>query len=428
MEIIVLCAIYLVELACYQVGLRILFDVEQKLVTGMIVGIILPVMIGIIPIETSGKNVLVTFVVMGITFLTMKGKWVEKIARIAFILVFVSCLEDIVVSLGNGIADDFKYLGMKICTLICLFIILFIQRTGSVHKTVHINPFIYLIIGVVASSMMFCLAVLNYVKPYVENERYVVLCNILNVSVHVSIFFMVVFVIYIKNTHERMEQLLKTEQMLKETQISYYRQLLVKEENTRKYRHDMNNHLIYIQELLGKKRMDDALHYLENLQGIFKSIQNIYYVTGNEMVDAIMNYFFQMLPDSVTVKIAGKCPLEFDMDDTDICTIFSNILQNVVEEIINNELLNAEIVICIEKGKEYVEYQIKNSMSGKTVIEMGRNGLPSTSKADKKNHGIGLVNVKTAVERNRGKFSWRQEEEYFCTDIILPIKNTHSRS
>ena len=53
---------------------------------------------------------------------------------------------------------------------------------------------------------------------------------------------------------------------------------------------------------------------------------------------------------------------------------------------------------------------------------INKNGLPRSNKSDKKNHGIGMGNVKKAVERNNGKFEWYQEKEYFGVSIILPIK------
>ncbi len=61
------------------------------------------------------------------------------------------------------------------------------------------------------------------------------------VAISISIFLLVIFVVYIKNTNERMEQLLKTERLLKESQVNYYKRSLRKEADTRKYRHDMIN-------------------------------------------------------------------------------------------------------------------------------------------------------------------------------------------
>lgn len=243
----------------------------------------------------------------------------------------------------------------------------------------------------------------------------------MDIVICIGVYLLVLFVIYIKNAHERMERLLKTEQLMKESQVNYYKQLLKKESETRKYRHDMVNHLVYLQEVLKNNQAENARKYVEDILGGFKRIQNTYYVTGNEMVDTIMNYFLGMLPESVDIEIHGKYPVELAMEDIDICTIFANVFQNAVEEIIENPIQEAAVQVEITKGKQYVEYKIKNSIY--TDIVIGRNGLPKSGKADKKNHGIGMVNVKETIERNEGRFQWCQKEGFFCVALTLPIKN-----
>jgi len=198
---------------------------------------------------------------------------------------------------------------------------------------------------------------------------------------------------------------------------------LKKEADTRKYRHDMVNHLIYIQEILSQERTKYAQNYLFNILGRFKKIQSTYFVTGNDMIDIIMNYYFNMLSGDVNIIISGKCPVIIDMEDIDVCTIFSNIFQNAVEEIIENNIKDASIIIEIQKGQQYVEYIIKNSLVSEiTEKTIDKNGLPKSHKLDKRNHGIGMVNLKNTVERNHGIFKWNQKNGYFVINVTLPIK------
>ena len=42
MSIVILCGIYLAELACYQLGIRILFEARQKTKLWMMIGILFP--------------------------------------------------------------------------------------------------------------------------------------------------------------------------------------------------------------------------------------------------------------------------------------------------------------------------------------------------------------------------------------------------
>lgn len=433
MEILLLCGIYLVETVCYQFGIRLLFEVRHRAKAGIILclGIFLPVLIGFLPIEVSGKNVLVSLSVIGVTFVSMEGNVKEKCVRLVLVFLLLICFDDMFTYLCREIfvrintihINNLEYLMSKICTSLSVILLNIVKMKISLFKKDHIDSVIYFIIGIIGVSMMVCLTLLNHVKLFLIDGKFWILCNVLNVVIHISIVLLVAFIIYIKNTHERMEQLLKTEQLLKESQVNYYKQVLKKETDTRQYRHDMVNHLLYLQGLLNSQKEEDAQIYLASMLGGFNKIQCIYFVTGNEMIDTIMNYFIGMLPDSVDIIITRKCPIELDVKDTDICTIFSNVFQNAVEEIITNNMSKAQIIVDVVKGKRYVEYRVKNSLSTKIDdTNVNKNGLLKTRKLDQRNHGIGMANVKKAVEQNHGSFKWFQEEGYFCVSIVLPIK------
>lgn len=425
MEILLLLGIYLVELLCYQIVLRMLFQMKVTTKKWMILGAGLQIVIGVLPVNMAGKIFLVTFSSFCIMLISFSGKIAEIIIRLVLSLLLMACIEDIVIYPFEKLFD-INYLSClcaKGCTFMIVLLMYNLKQKFGVLKSIHINSAIYFIIGVFILLMLFCLGILNQVSTYFPNSRYVMLCNILNITIIVSIFLLAMFVIYIKQTHERMEQLLKTEKLLKESQVNYYKQILKKEVDTRKYRHDMINHLVYVQEILNQNRIDDAQQYLANILGGFKKIQSSYYTTGNEMLDTIMNYFFGMLSSNVRIEIKGKCPVVFDMEDTDVCTIFSNVFQNAVEEILENNIKKASIVVEVCKGQQYVEYKIKNTLF--TEIDnscIDKCGLPKSRKSDKLNHGIGMVNMKSTVERNHGKFEWYQNEGYFGVRIILPIK------
>ena len=432
MEIIILCGIYLAELTCYYFGLRILFEIQQKSKAWMAAGILFPVIIGSLPIEDAAwKNVLVTFSVIGIMFVSIEGTILEKGVKLILFNLLFECINSVftrldgkfLVEINNIYVDNEKYFALKCIIAISIVILNLVKNQMKKFKYPHIKSIIYFVIGIIAISMLICLGIFNQIFIYFSDKRFDFLYSLLNITVLFSIFFLAIFVVYIKNTHEEMEQLLKTEQLLKESQVNYYKQILKKEPDTRKYRHDMTNHLVYLEELLSKKKIEESNRYLESILGGFRKIQNTYYVTGNEMVDTIMNYFFAMLSENVTIKIIGRCPIRFDMEDTDVCTIFSNIFQNAVEEITENKLENAKIIIKVQKGKSYAEYVIKNSMSAQIKKEnIDKNGLPKSHKSDKRNHGIGMLNLKHTVEKNCGSFQWYQEEDYFCVNIILPIQ------
>lgn len=75
--------------------------------------------------------------------------------------------------------------------------------------------------------------------------------------------------------------------------------------------------------------------------------------------------------------------------------------------------------IMIEQGVQYMKFTISNSSRMKKMNISSK--LPLTTKADKKNHGIGLRNVRETVEKNQGKFLWEYKENEFKVEIALPL-------
>lgn len=432
MEILLLLGIYCVELVCYQVVLKILFQVEVKNRVWIGLGCVLGIVIGILPINIAGKNFLVTVDVIIIVFVSIDGKLVFRSVRLLLAMLLLTCIDATFTYIFDGIVSfqktDFieyiSYLVSKIIVLTFVSILNIIKEKIIEHKKTHISSAIYFVIGIIILLLLFCLSFLNQAILYLPNNRYIIFCNIVIVAIPINICMLVIFVIYINNTHERMEHLLKTERLLKESQVNYYKQILKKEASTQKYRHDMVNHLVYVQEVLSQNKLEVAQNYLSNMLGGFKKIQNIHYVTGNEMIDTIMNYFIGMLPKDTKIEIKGKSPVIINMEDTDVCTIFSNIFQNIVEEIVDHNIKEAKIMVEVQKGQQYVQYTIKNSL----YIEIEekniyRHGLIKTHKLDRQNHGIGMINIENAVNRGGGKYKWYQETGYFCVEVILPVKN-----
>lgn len=100
----------------------------------------------------------------------------------------------------------------------------------------------------------------------------------------------------------------------------------------------------------------------------------------------------------------------------DITTIFSNLLDNAVDACI--EIENApkeiEIVLCQKMG--LISLRITN-----TCVSKGAE-LPKKWHSTKKNHtGIGLYNVKKAVEKYEGIVSIKTKQKLFQVSVTLPF-------
>lgn len=241
----------------------------------------------------------------------------------------------------------------------------------------------------------------------------------------ISMVMLVMFVIYINDTNKKIKQYLEIERMLKENQRNYYEAMIQKDEDTKKFRHDVSNHMMCLGELAERGELREVKKYITEIQGELVKIQKRCYSVGNPIMDAVLNYYLPALHGDVEIKIRGYLGETLLISDVELCIIFSNMIQNSVEEIKKQHNANKYLKVKVRTGNEDVTIEVCNSAQGKK--EKGKGNLPETTKEDRKNHGIGLKNIKEKVEKNKGIFSWESTAGEFGVKVILPLQCTGVR-
>lgn len=247
---------------------------------------------------------------------------------------------------------------------------------------------------------------------------------------------------YILSVNFEIRTLIRSERRLNDIERKYYVLLLEREEETRKYRHDMKNHFICIDALLRNGSEEDLKKYLRNIEADFQDISPALYSTGNTIIDAISNHHLGPIRDFADVRVSGQITRETAADGSSLCTIYANLLQNAVEEILRLRDRKASLTqsssdgsvggtengrpklrVTFRTGSSFLKIQIQNSIRKRAGIGVA---IGSTSKADKKNHGIGLRNVRRTVDRENGTFHMAVRDGMFCAEVVLPLRSEES--
>lgn len=302
---------------------------------------------------------------------------------------------------------------------VVFLIYLWIKRRQKEKAELLTNNMVMLIIVVSGLAILCTVSALNFATRYAINSGFQAFADVLISISYICICLLCWLLIYFRKRMDEKNQLLAMERSMKESQNSYYRLLLEKEEETRKFRHDFNNHSYCIRELIQQGDMERVKSYIDTINEQMERIQQISVQTGYDFFDIILNEKLSKLNSKVDVTMKGKICSKICVDEADFCTIFANLFQNVVEELSRQEQKNPFLEIEIKSGKEYLEIQIRNSTCEN--IKLMKNGFPPTRKKDKKNHGIGLANVQNIVERNHGEFKIETKEKVFEVKVILPI-------
>lgn len=164
----------------------------------------------------------------------------------------------------------------------------------------------------------------------------------------------------------------------------------------RRFRHDYNNHMNCMKSLVQSGRYDELMDYINNISDAFPQ-SGFLYNTGNYIADAILTDKLENARKNGT-NISFKGIISPSINNTDLCIILGNILDNAVEAC---EKIDGEKEISVFGGYQhgYFILIVKNPISCHVQTE---NGIPATTKPDTAYHGFGLQNVESVVKKYDG--------------------------
>ncbi len=161
---------------------------------------------------------------------------------------------------------------------------------------------------------------------------------------------------------EKIRQLIQLEEELKKMKSEYEERLLEVENNIRIYQHDMENHLICLMELAYEENANRVMNYVKELKNDFVDRKKQFYQTGNFIVDVLLNHYVSLLSDDVKKDVKGKWIQDLDVTEVELCSVFSNLMQNAVEALIKPITNKKYLEIKFVQGKTYAKLEIKNSL------------------------------------------------------------------
>lgn len=203
-------------------------------------------------------------------------------------------------------------------------------------------------------------------------------------------------------------------QKMLELNEKYYQSLLLKEAETRKFRHDMSAHMVCLRGLLEENKVEEAKVYLSEMSGSLVELKSKYQ-TGNLLVNAILNDIHGKY-NVVRLEWDGRLPGRLHLSDSDLCVIFSNLLENAFLAA-STCLDGGSVKVTVDIVAGALKVIIQNDMT-KPVKE--KEGRFISQKADKDNHGFGIGNVKERVEENGGEVYFDYTKSSFTAKVILP--------
>lgn len=426
--------LYVSEIMKYRLLYRVLYEKKGKRIwLPVVIGVIYLILFGILlpAYDVSGKKALGYGFAWIAMFFMLEEKRGKKGTTLLVMYLIAVGLEQIVsiplrivglfIELEAWLGEYDSLLLSIIALLATVIVWIWQTKKKCTLKWSLSNRTINFLIAFMVIGMLLTVGCIDYAEDYVSNFRFSVLTIILCAVSYVSVGILGVFIIHIRNVNEKMDGMLQNEIVLKDMQKSYYEALLKREEETRNYRHDMVGHLLCLENFAKEGKNEALEEYLSNMQQQMRQIQGNGYATGNHVIDVITTHYLSEMDQETEVQISGFVDETLEIDNVSLCSIYMNLLKNAIEELarITNEtrFLN----IAFSQGDRFVSIEIQNSLSEESKK---KSNLLVSEKEDKKNHGIGLKNVKRIVKENGGEFETHIENGMFIARVVLKYKMT----
>lgn len=182
----------------------------------------------------------------------------------------------------------------------------------------------------------------------------------------------------------------------------------------RKY-HDLKHQI----QALRLAAPDEKLEYLDRMEQEIRTYeaQN---KTGNRVLDTILaakSIQCQSQGISLTCVAEGEA-LGF-LSPMDVSALFGNALDNAIESV--KKLPDPEkrlIHVSVARQKGFLRIRVENCYAGELHFE---NGIPATTKQDKRYHGFGLKSIQSTVEKYSGSLTISAKDGWFELRILFPL-------
>ena len=185
----------------------------------------------------------------------------------------------------------------------------------------------------------------------------------------------------------------------------------------RQLHHDIKNHIACIKGVTQSNNY--ATNYISSIENELDRYDNSFN-TGNIILDIILNEKSKICKESnikILIDINNFDTCNF-IDTIDVCSIFSNILENAIEACEKISDFKKEIILRGTIVNDFFVIRIENTKQNKVNI---KENYIKTDKKDTYLHGLGIKSVKDSVSKYNGEVVIDYSENRFIMKIFIPL-------
>lgn len=242
---------------------------------------------------------------------------------------------------------------------------------------------------------------------------------IMGITFILSAMLLPVFIYSLRiSTHY--QQRTKLQEVYMQSELEHFRQYMHAQEETRRFRHDIRNNLLCMNEMVTTGNNERLEQYLKDLLEITNSL-SFKYVSGDELLDSILNSKAHVMEQhGIRFELDGVLAGGLHWKPMDICAVFANALDNAIEACQRVAVERRSISMNIKATPQFWLVTIENPVAEQvdTTKIFHKNG-GYTSKSDSSRHGIGTYSMKHTIESYGDMLKAECTDETFTLEIMI---------
>lgn len=316
----------------------------------------------------------------------------------------------------EAVMNDNTIYAISAClSLVLMLIVIIVFKHRIVENKLAEKKYkreIIMVFGIVIIYTVFAVSALSNTKWLQNNVSLVVVISCIFASM-TSLATIVVYNMISRQSQYNLELKMKLQQIESENKLNADMVNIVK--RLRALRHDMNNHMGVIKCLLDTKQYEDLDNYVQNIYSDVERV-NDFIAINNKILGYLLNSKkSRAKQEHVDFEVIISSE-EIPMNDNDMVSLLSNIIDNAIEAASKVEH-DKYVMLNIKRMTDKIIIECENTFLDKPVI---LNNEFVTTKKDKREHGIGLKNIRDMVTKYNGNLTI-DVEDIFKLRVEIPI-------
>lgn len=284
--------------------------------------------------------------------------------------------------------------------LLFTLLLILIHKTDQRIQNTALNAMEVIILMIFSAVGYFATGVISTLKD--ENLYYFIISGLILFAFEA----LLLYAIYHRKRSGYYRRLSTEYKKQFESEYNFFKDYKATQEDTIRFRHDWQNHMLLIRQMLANGEYDKAEAYFTSLSANTPE-GNTRTATGCELADMILGIKSEQMENlNITFHFKGNLKDLNRLEQVDCCVLLSNLLDNAIEA--NSKVTADRHITLLSRRTEKLFYlEMRNPSVEKLCVDGHR--VLSTKKTDTP-CGIGLENVNAIIQKYNGECKYFTEE------------------